>query len=141
MLQRVYVRVSVLRCVAVCCSVLRELMTHDAVFDVAACVCSCECNAVRCSVLKFAAVWCTELLTRDVSGVAACVRTCECVAVRSSVLQCVAETRNVSDVAACVRACKCVAVCCSVLKHAAVCSRERTTRHAVSLSVAALAGV
>ena len=123
----IFIPISLLQCVAVCCSKL-------------------QCVAVICSVLQCIAVWCSVLLC-----VAALCNVLQCVAVYGRVLLCVAVCSwlksklrvqltehggnkktyvyilNVFSVLLCVAVCcrvlPCVAVCCRVLPCVAVCCR------------------
>jgi len=79
-------RLSVLQCVAVCCSVLQ---------CVAVCCSVLQCIAVCCSVLQCVAVYCSVLqcvtmCCRALQCIAVCCRVLPCIAVYCSVLQCIA---------------------------------------------------
>jgi len=93
-----HVRIHMLWCVAVCCSVLQ---------CVAVCCSVLQCVAVCCSVLQRVAVWCSVV---------------QCGAMCCSVMQCVAVCSSVLlHAAVCCIALQCAVVCCSVLQFAAAC--------------------
>jgi len=113
----------VLRCVAVCCSVLQ---------CVAVCCSVLQCVAVCCSALQFVAVnnrRCDGAWDRFHSCVAVCCSVLQCVAVCCSVLHCIAVCSNLLRFAAvndrcdvsCNRFRFCVAACCSMFHCVAVC--------------------
>ena len=103
--------VSLMQCVAVCCSAL-------------------QCVAVRCSV-----VWCVVVCRIALQCVVMCCVAVQCVAVCCSVLQCVLP-QSCSTCATgrasswMVGVLQCVIVCCSVLQCVATCCSVFTRNHA-----------
>jgi len=118
---RVLVTVSVLQCVAACCSVLQRVADASAKFSddmyvSRTCPSDRVCVAACCSVLQRVAEFARVLVT-------VCVL--QCVAACCSVSQCVADTgAKFSDdmyfICMCPSDYVCVAVCCSVLQCIAV---------------------
>ena len=97
-----------LRCVAVCCSVLQ----YVAVFPKRAQAIQEPCKTGKRSVLQCVAVCCSAL-----QCVAVCCSVLQCAAVCCSVLQCVAVCCSVLQyVAVCYSVLQCAAVCCSILQ-------------------------
>ena len=105
--------ISVLQCVAVCCSVLQCVAVCCSVWKSrnVPIISVLQCVAVCCSVLQFVAVCC-----RVLQCVAVCCSVLQCVAVCCSVLQCVAV---------CCSVLQCVAVCCSLLQYGKKNSRRK----------------